>query len=294
MNIKLLTKVVKGVAYGDVSNHSIRNILTEISKEIGGRFTEQEMYDTLDFFDWKCPYTGKDLKPLIENGTGEYATDHIYPQNKEWCGLNVKGNLVIVDKTANSKKQDQDVEKFLLHDTNVIKDIDEIGRTREERLKKIKEFQALCKYDPENIRKVISELLKERYVDLRTEQEQCIQKLLGKLKEAGIVSSVKKITISDSDKGESSKQSRRTKNLSTELIFFPADEKQFKDELLQKKKARFILTYDSGIVKESFWDAKSFDKTSNLRGNIQSRPFWRCRETEGLIRAEVHIEDSAQ
>jgi hypothetical protein len=92
------------VAFGDVSNQSIRNILTEISKSIGGRFTEQEMYDTLDFFDWKCPYTGKDLRPLIEGNLGGYATDHIYPQNKEWCGLNVKGNLIIVDRAANDKK----------------------------------------------------------------------------------------------------------------------------------------------------------------------------------------------
>jgi hypothetical protein len=58
-----LTKVAKGIAYGDVSNIAVRNILTEISKSINGNFTEQEMYDTLDFFDWKCPYTGKDLRP---------------------------------------------------------------------------------------------------------------------------------------------------------------------------------------------------------------------------------------
>ena len=45
----LLTKVAKGVAYGDVSNISVRNVLTEISKRVGGKFTEQEMYDTMVF-----------------------------------------------------------------------------------------------------------------------------------------------------------------------------------------------------------------------------------------------------
>ena len=55
----LLTKVATGVAFGDVSNQAIRNILTEISKSIGGKFTDQDMKDTLDYFDWKCPYTGK-------------------------------------------------------------------------------------------------------------------------------------------------------------------------------------------------------------------------------------------
>ena len=104
-----LTKVAKGIAYGDVSNIAVRNILTEISKSINGNFTEQEMYDTLDFFDWKCPYTGKDLRPLIENDLGGYATDHVYPQNKEWCGLNVKGNLIIVDKEANKVRGEERV-----------------------------------------------------------------------------------------------------------------------------------------------------------------------------------------
>ena len=39
--MKVMTKVAKGVAYGDVSNQSVRNILTEISKSMSGRFTEQ-------------------------------------------------------------------------------------------------------------------------------------------------------------------------------------------------------------------------------------------------------------
>lgn len=63
-------QTVAGIAYGDVSNMAVRNILTEISKRIAGRFTVQEMYDTLDYFDWRCPYTGKDLRPLIEAKVG--------------------------------------------------------------------------------------------------------------------------------------------------------------------------------------------------------------------------------
>jgi len=150
----ILTKVAKGVAFGDVSNQAVRNILTEISKSISGNFTEQEMYDTLDFFDWKCPYTDKDLRPLIEENRGGYATDHVYPQNREWCGLNVKGNLIIVDSLANSKKGQDDVEHFLLTNTEVLGDID--IQIRQARLDKIKEFQKLCGYDPATIRKVVS------------------------------------------------------------------------------------------------------------------------------------------
>ena len=283
----LLTKVAKGVAYGDVSNISIRNILTEISKQISGRFTEQEMFDTLEFFGWRCPYTGKDLKPLIENDLGGYAADHVYPQNRIWCGLNVKGNLIIVDKAANQRKRDLDVDTFLLTDTKIITDIDVMGRTRQERLDKIKEFQALCGYDPNKIRTEISQILNERYDALRTEQEKCIGEALGALANISILPiSVRSVKTTSSPVSTTSSTSKTI----TELVFYPADEKEFKRELIKRKKAKFILSYDSGAVKESFWDAKDFDESSNLRGNIQSRPFWRNKKAEGLIKVEVLVD----
>lgn len=282
----LLTKVAKGVAYGDVSNSSIRNILTEISKRISGRFTEQEMYDTLEFFNWRCPYTGKDLKPLIENNLGGYAADHVYPQNRIWCGLNVKGNLIIVDKVANGRKRDLDVETFLLKDTKVITDLDELGRTRQERLDKIKEFQALCGYDPDKIRREISVLLSKRYDELRAEQEKCIDESLNALSSINIHPISKKVVNTTS---KSIQATSKSVKCTTQLIFSPADEVEFKQELIKRKKAKFILTYDSGAIKESVWDAKDFDESSNLRGNIQSRPFWRSKKQEGLVKVEVII-----
>ena len=51
MGCKLLTKVASGVAFGDVSNYAVRNILTELSKIMSGKFTEQEMEDTMEAFD---------------------------------------------------------------------------------------------------------------------------------------------------------------------------------------------------------------------------------------------------
>lgn len=284
MKKNLSTKAAKGIAFGDVSNTSVRNILTEISKRISGCFTEQEMYDTLEFFGWRCPYTGKDLKPLIENNLGGYATDHICPQNKEWCGLNVKGNIVIVDSCANGRKRGLDVETFLLNDTKVITNIDEIGRTRQERLDKIREFQTLCGYDPEKIRQEIGGLLARYYDEQRKVQEQRINESIEKLENLKIYAIS---TVATSSEVTSVKA---TKNVETELIFYPSDEKEFKRRLLQIKKARFILVYDTGVKKESKWDAKSFEKSSNVRGNIQSRPFWRNRKKEGLIRVEVILD----
>lgn len=179
----LLTKVAKGVAFGDVSNQAVRNILTEISKSIGGDFKEEDMEKTLEYFGWRCPYTDEDLRPLIAKGNG-YATDHIYPQNRTWCGLNVKGNLIIVTKRANDVKHNQDVETFLLNDTKVLGTLD--MPTRMKRLQKIKSFQMQNNYDPDKIRKIVSPLMEARYEEIRKEQEKCISDTLAELGNNGI------------------------------------------------------------------------------------------------------------
>ena len=281
--MSLLTKVATGVAFGDVSNQAIRNILTEISKSIGGKFTEQEMEDTLNYFDWKCPYTGRDLRQSIKNKDGSSVTDHIYPQNKEWCGLNVKGNLIFVDKEANNKKRDKDIDTFLLNDTTVLGKLD--MKIRLERLQKIKDFQKICGYNPEQIRSIVGPILKVRYDELRFEQEKCIRDTLNALTNIGIytVANTASSVLTATNKKEKSK-------ITPELTFHPANEEQFKIELLKKKKAYFELTYDTGIKKLEFWNAEKFKGTSNLRGNIESKTFWRNKGKEGLIKVEVFID----
>lgn len=274
----LLTKVAKGVAFGDVSNQGVRNVLTEISKKTGGKFTEQEMYDTLDYFDWKCPYTGRDLRKSIESEDGSYATDHIYPQNKDLCGLNVKGNLIIVDKKANAAKKSMSIEDFLLTDEKVLGTLDK--KTRGERLQKIKDFQTECGYDPEKIKNIVSTIMVSHYDEIRELQERCISKCVDALKVAGVQIISPKTIVTTTHKARTSVP---------ELLFHPKDENQFKEELLKTKKARFVLTYQDGAVKESIWNAENFSSSSNLKGNIQSRPFWRNKATDGLIKVEVYI-----
>lgn len=190
--LDLLTKVATGVAFGDTSNSAVRNILTEISKELYGRISNDQMHETMEFFEWKCPYTGEDLRPLIENGRGGYASDHIYPQNQSWCGLNVQGNLVLVTEAANNAKRGLDVETFLRTDTKVLKDLD--ISIRQERINKIIAFQTKFHYDPEKVRMVIQPLMEERYRDIRNEQEKYIQDAMAKLEANGIKPKVSNAT----------------------------------------------------------------------------------------------------
>lgn len=184
-----LTKVAKGIAFGDVSNYAVRNVLTEISRQIYGDFTQEQMEETMEYFDWCCPYTGRYLKDEYDNKTGNYATDHIYPQNRVWCGLNVKGNLVLVDKQANNAKRDQSIDDFLLYNTEDLGDLDDDIRLT--RLDKIKKFQNDNHYDPEKIKKAISVLLKAWYDKVRENQVSTINETLDILNSIGISPMVK-------------------------------------------------------------------------------------------------------
>lgn len=288
-NMKLLTKVAKGVSFGDVSNQAVRNILTELSNKLYGGITEQEMYDTMENeFGWKCPYTGRDLKASVLAKDGTYVTDHIYPQNRFDCGLNVKGNLIIVDREANAAKGKMNVKTFMETDSDFWTELGVDKSTRMTRLKKIQDFQKKCGYDPEQIRTVVALLMQEHYNAVRVEQEKMIDNSLKELSKNGIV---KRLTT-PAPKSTALEVTTKSKKYSKipELIFIPADEKQFKNELLTRKKAHFDLTYASGKKVTSPWNASSFDFSSNLRCNIQSRPFWRNKAKEGLIKVEVFID----
>ena len=288
--MQLLTKVAKGVAFGDVSNQAVRNILTELSKTLYGGITEQEMNDTMEIdFGWTCPYTGRDLKASVLNKDGTYVADHIYPQNRDGCGLNVKGNLILVDKRANSEKGKMDVKTFLETDSDYWAELGVDKPTRMARLKKILDFQKKCGYDPDQIRAVVSSMMQAHYDAVRTEQENVINRALEELKQAGVVPCIEVPVTTATVTSSAAVKISKTKNV-PELVFHPANEDHFKTELMKRKKAHFILTYSSGKTVTTPWNASSFDESSKLRGNIQSRPFWRNKSKEGLIKVEVFID----
>lgn len=285
----LLTKVAKGLNFGDVSNQAVRNILSELSKKLYGGITEQEMEDTMEHvFGWKCPYTGRDLKASVLAKDGTYATDHIYPQNKEHCGLNVKGNLVIVDRKANTEKGRMDVETFMKTDSEFWTDLGIDITTRLARLKKIQDFQADNGYDPNKIRTVVSSIMQGHYDAMRAIQEAVIDQSMDELKKAGVVTVMAAPAPAVAASAVKSKPGKSGKL--PELILNPADEELFKDALLKRKKAHFVLTYNTGKVITTPWDVHSLDSDSNLKKNIQSKTFWRSKTKEGLVKVEVYVD----
>jgi hypothetical protein len=110
----------------------------------------------------------------------DIVLDHIVPQNRVDCGLNVKGNLVWADKEANGRKGDKSFEEFILTD-------DEIVRTstlaeRQARVQKIKSFQKSCNYDPIKIAQVVSPMLEKIYNNIQLSQVNAAAQIIKKAK----------------------------------------------------------------------------------------------------------------
>ena len=95
-----------GYEYGDAQNIAVRCFLNQFSKNFQ-YFDEYYKNQTLEYFDYKCPYTG------VELTSSNMVKDHVIPFNKKSCGLHVFGNVLIVDKKANSDKSSKSIEEYL-------------------------------------------------------------------------------------------------------------------------------------------------------------------------------------
>ena len=152
----------------DVANISVRNILTMLSI-YKGEITAEQMDDTNKFFGYKCPYTGKDISAAIANRLAgipdsSIDIDHIVPQNREHCGLNVYGNLVWVDSKANSRKGGKNYKEFLLNDEIIARSA--TPTEIQARIDNIEKFQLHSGYDAVAVAKAVSPLVSKHYEDV--------------------------------------------------------------------------------------------------------------------------------
>ncbi len=81
-----------------------------------------------------------------------------------------------------------------------------------------------------------------------------------------------------------------------EYIFDPPDEKQFKKQLIQNKYAHIKIFYKDGHEEYKPWDASRFTENSNLRGNINSKTWFRRDyvQRNGVIKAIFSIKPFQQ
>lgn len=177
----LLTKAARGIQNGDVANAMVRNLLNLLSNK---PVTEEDIKEAIKFFDYKCPYTGVALPfKNVDNISDEqyeelknkFQLDHIIPQNRECCGLNVPGNLVYVLKEANCKKSSKNYDIFIKEENSVEGLRDLCKEERQKRIAKIKEFQVRTGYEnsmPPKKVKEVSEFLNEQYNSIAEIQNQ--------------------------------------------------------------------------------------------------------------------------
>ena len=94
-------------------------------------------------------------------------------------------------------------------------------------------------------------------------------------------SSISVPRISNNITVESSRQIESSEG-TLEIKLIPASPDQFKTLLLQKKHATITVYYADGRVDKRSWDANKLTESSNIMGNLRSRPDFRNGEWQKL------------
>ena len=73
------------------------------------------------------------------------------------------------------------------------------------------------------------------------------------------------------------------------ITFEPSDEQVFKQKLLLIKQAIIETHYANGTVESKVWNIDRFNASSNLLGNLRSRPEFRAGNWQEAGIAHVHL-----
>lgn len=74
--------------------------------------------------------------------------------------------------------------------------------------------------------------------------------------------------------------------MSLDIIYYPADEESFKQQLLQKKVAYLLLLKLDGSKELKEWNAINLTENSNINGNLRSG-YLRDWKKKGIISAKI-------
>lgn len=150
---------IKRTNPGDAANIFVRCMLSDISDILSG-FSNEELEKTVEYFDYKCPYTGEDIS--VEYKSKKWVLDHLIPHNRESIGLNLYGNIIVTTKETNAKKSAKSFEDFIRYETKGTEE------EKEKRIKKIRQFQQDAGYF-EKVKNVdeLKELCKKSYDEIQ-------------------------------------------------------------------------------------------------------------------------------
>ena len=126
----------------DIANSAIRIFLQEVGKfyDTARGFEpfvpkKAQKQELLEFFAYACCFCGDEIS------VSALSQDHLIPMNKTHLGLHAWGNVVPCCSHCNNKKQQRPWEAYLTETTT--------SRVNKRRKKRIHDFIAVKKYDPQ-------------------------------------------------------------------------------------------------------------------------------------------------
>jgi hypothetical protein len=246
---------------GDVANLFVRCYLADVGEALGG-CSDVQWAATLEYFENRCAYTGETLTPASA------VMDHAIPINREHGGLHLFGNLVPCLDETNKRKHHRHFRDF----------------AAPERAQKIEEWLEATNYATRA----------ERAGDMRgvcEEKYATIVSLCRSGREAAfrLFGTAEERVIRAEGQFVPRQRSATSETLPIELVCVPGV--SFKDELLKRRQAWITVDYSDGRSESRLWNADNLGPSSNVIGNLRSRPEFRSSEWQhrGIKRVRVTL-----
>ena len=233
---------------GDAANAFVRVILSDAGAKLGG-LTETDWDRTLDWFGQRCAYTGA---VLVD---GELDRDHAIPMNRAHCGLHLYGNVLPATRDVNRQKAGKHYRDF----------VEDPGR-----LERIESFMRESGYW-ERVG-VFGDL--QRYCDAQYRSIDALCRVNREYLASLLPEDLDESSGSDPEPRDSRTTIRRDEG-TLPITLDPPNTEEFKAVLLQKREAQIFENYRDGQTIERRWNASNMSESSNVIGNLRSRPRYR-------------------
>lgn len=241
---------------GDAANALVRVILSDAGALLGG-LTESEWDATLSWFGGRCAYTGHALTH------GQMERDHAVPMNRTHCGLHLYGNVLPSTREANRQKSGKSYRDFMVDPVRLdaiesfvresgywerVSVFGDIQRYCEAQYRTV---DALCRVNREYLASLLPEDLDDGSAEPDTPDAATSVYRLSSIPERDRGGDILPITLD------------------------PPDVEAFREALLRSRHARIFENYRDGRTTERRWNARNMSASSNVLGNLRSRPRYR-------------------
>ena len=249
-------------ASGDAANTFVRVILSYAGSRLGG-ITECEWERTLGIFKHRCAYTGEKDNLVV---------DHAIPINRAHCGLHLYGNVVPATSEANKRKGRLHYAEFL-DDGECKQRIDQfLCESRYmEKVARFRDLRKYCESQYDAIRSLSG--VSKRYLD-------------------SLLASPENEDPDKPENGNASTNRNYPNGNTLPITLDPQSADEFKDALLKNRNAYITVHYMDGRQETSRWRATRILPSSNIIGNLRSRPQFRRKEWQkrGIAKVAVSIQ----